>query len=89
MVYVPVLQDAVRGLPILVAQASACGLSWRPGVGFGGIKITQAEACATYCEACPVWTGRFAVSHPAMPPAISLTRSNPLRCNKLAAMDDR
>ena len=35
-----------------------------------------------------VWTGRLAASQPAMPPAISLTRSNPPRSNKLAAMDD-
>ena len=42
-----------------------------------------------YDKAWAVWTTRFAASQPAMPPAISLTRSNPLRSNKLAAMDDR
>ena len=34
-------------------------------------------------------TGKWAASHAAMPPAISLTESNPLRCNKLAAIEDR
>src|SRR5882672_2804452 len=42
-----------------------------------------------YDKARAVWIGRFAASQPAMPPAISLTRSNPWRSNKLAAMDDR
>src|ERR1700683_2499643 len=42
-----------------------------------------------YDKISAVRTGRFAASHPTMPPAISPTGSNPLRCNKLAAMEDR
>jgi hypothetical protein len=34
-------------------------------------------------------TGSFAASQAAKPPAISATESNPLRCKRLAAMDDR
>jgi hypothetical protein len=34
-------------------------------------------------------TGNFAASQAAKPPAISATESNPLRCKRLAAMDDR
>ena len=33
--------------------------------------------------------GSFAASHAAMPPAISLTRVNPWRCSRLAAIDER
>ena len=33
--------------------------------------------------------GRLAACHAAIPPAISVTRSNPLRSSKLAAMEER
>lgn len=57
-----------------------------------GMAFCEAEndgRRTAYRYAWPVWTGRFAASHPTMPPAISLTRENPRLCNKLAAMDDR
>jgi hypothetical protein len=34
-------------------------------------------------------TGNFAASQAAKPPAISATELNPLRCKRLAAMDER
>ena len=64
---------------------------------FGGLKGNPVDcyryfrvraAGWAYDKSWAVWTGRFAAPQPAIPPAISRTRSKPLRSSRLAAMDD-
>jgi hypothetical protein len=54
-----------------------------------GVAGGETPLPSFYNEAWAVCTGSLAASHPTMPPATSATELNPLRCSKLAAMDER
>lgn len=68
----------VTGVPLSVHGISGNSLAWRPRRA-GGYRGSVAAGSS----------GSFAVSHAAMPPAISLTFVKPRCCSRLAAIDDR
>ena len=61
----------------LVAARKAAASGVNVVAGLDSAEAVHEAGVIGYCESEATRTGSFAVSHPAMPPAISLTRSNP------------
>jgi hypothetical protein len=88
------MRRLIRGLGAEVRGAEAdfleaCFGSQHLRAGTSGAGTSGAGTQGAGTQGAGTTTGNFAASQAAKPPAISATESNPLRCKRLAAMDDR